>query len=179
MTTKRNFFQVIGKQLPNKFFDLIALIVAAIAVFVSVKQGNTQRNLTIANWQPQLVIEYIKTNYEIKKGFLLKNVGFGPAVIASFKYFRNEKEYDANIGYMEWLNEKGYSKSGILLGVPFEDVNYLTRGYVLSNKTEDNLFLLGTRDSLFYNSPTAQSLDSVIIEITYKGITQADKNTYY
>jgi hypothetical protein len=50
---------------------------------------------------------------------------------------------------------------------------------VLPNRTEGDLFLLGPNAPKYYGSETDSSLQEVIVEIEYKSITSADKNTYY
>jgi hypothetical protein len=179
MAQSSNFFSPILKQMREKFLDIMAIVVAVIAIVISTNQGKSQNELTLSNWRPMLAMEYIKSDSAIEKGLLIKNVGFGPAIIQSFRYYRNEEDYQKKISYQEWLNDSGFSRSGILLGFRFVDINYFTRGYVLANRTEGDLFLLGTKANNYYGSDTDSSLQKVIVEIEYSSIASADKHTYY
>jgi hypothetical protein len=100
----------IKDQIMKKFVDITAVVIATIAVVVSINQANTQKKLEIINKQPLLNIEFIKADSEIEKGFVLRNVGFGPAIIKSFRFYNNQEDYEKNISYHEWLDTNGNSR---------------------------------------------------------------------
>jgi len=155
----------------------MALIVAIAAVVVTVIQGNTQEKLEVVNKQPLLLIEYNKADSQEKKGFLLRNVGFGPAIIESFKFYRNQRDYDNNRSFHKWLDSIG---NGVFpMECCFDDINFLNEGYVVTTDQNPALYLLGTDTSFFYNSSTAKYMDSVIIDIQYRSISPFDNNIYY
>lgn len=180
-----DFLKHLGKQVANKFVDLIALVVASIAIFISINQGKTQKEFERINKQPLLNIEFIKVDNAYKKGFKLSNQGFGPAIVISFKYYLNKKDFenDSN-SFQKWLPYINDS-----LEYKFEDINFLTEGYIIGqNESSKDIFLLGTTanthiseayPSSFFDSNTAGFMEKLVIEIEYKSINPLDKYTYY
>lgn len=172
---------IIIQKLKEKFLDIMALLIALAAFIVSFQQGNTQKKLEVLNKQPLLNIEFIKADSQVTapmKGFLLKNQGFGPAIITSFKHYKNENAFQNGQSFHEWLNSDGISHT-ILMPFRFEEINVLNKGYVITNNTDGNIFILGTKQSNFFNTDTRKSMDSVIIEIEYKSISPFDTHIYY
>lgn len=182
----KKYLGTIWSQLGKKFVELMALLVAAIAVMISVKQGDVQKEVERVNKQPLLQIEYSKANYQKVKGFEVKNVGYGPAIIKSFKVFKNKIEKEkGKIASKDWeplLDIK-------TLQFKFEYVNYLAEGYVMGEKEGDNqIHLLGTSATELWSGEKAfqysgskidSTLSNVIIDIEYKSINPLDEYTYF
>jgi len=181
----KNFIKKLSIQIGNKFVDLIAIIVACIAIIISINQGISQKEFERINKQPLLNIEFIKVDDATKKGIRLSNLGFGPAIIKSFKYYLNEKDVgNASKTYYKWLPRIEDS-----LEFKFEDINYLAEGNIIGEKdSNEDIFLLGTSARIylskenpgtFYNSKTARFIAGIVIEIEYQSINPIDQYTYY
>ena len=165
--------------LKYKGIDLLALVVSIVAIIVTFTQGSSQTKLAKASLQPHLTIELIKVDSEPKKGILLKNVGNGPAIITSFKYYKDRKDFENKISHQEWIYPGNKFMFEVDTTIIFQDINFLTEGYAVAHDPEKSLFLLGTNSGKFYDSPTAKSLEKIIIEIEYKSIIKKDKETYH
>jgi hypothetical protein len=173
----KRLFQSALTQLGNKFVDIMALIIAIAAVVVSVRQSETQTKIEILNKQPLLLLMLIRQEApDDKNGFLLKNIGFGPALIKSFKYYDSQQEYKRGASHQKWPHPKGYIGS-VYVNFDFTTANDLEQDDVI--KLEETLYLLGTRDILFPYSKAADSMRGVIIEIEYKSLNPIDTTTYY
>ncbi len=181
----KNYFLLIWSQLGKKFVDLMALFVATIALIISIKQSDVQKEIERVNKQPLLLIEYSKANYQKVKGFEIKNVGYGPAIIKSFKIYKNKVEKDKGLASDDWapfLNTE-------MLQFKFEYVNYLADGYIMGEKENDNkIHLLGTSGDELWNDEeliqySGSKIDSIlaniIIDIEYKSINPLDEYTYF
>ncbi|MDJ1480643.1 hypothetical protein QNI16_09115 [Cytophagaceae bacterium YF14B1] len=171
-------------QLQEHIVDLAALFVSILALVVSCSQ---QKDIQIAEYRPLLVIEFLKKDSEPHKGIVLKNVGLGPALIQSFRYYKDESAWKAHKPDTSWIPT--YESS--LAPYTFQDLTVLEPNYVIGEN--QSLFLLGTDGQLlqpasdsasthntsFFNSVTAHHLESLIIEIEYKSIYAPDTQQYY
>lgn len=175
---ERKFFKTIGEQFSKKFVDIMALVVAIAAVTISMVQVNMQREFERIKQQPVLSIEFHRVDSEPMKGFKLSNVGYGPAVIKSFKYYLNDSDFRDDSSHIQWnTNAPPFTE------LKFEKINYFTEGYIIAEK---ELFILGTTASVrfvdnpisFYTSLTAKVMDSIIIEIEYTSMNPLDEYTY-
>lgn len=179
MNRRRNNFIInLINQAKEKFIDLMALLISAVAVFISIRQGYTQEGLEISNKQPLLNIEFIKgDSSKIPKGLLLNNFGFGPAIIKSFKIYKNNRDYEKNRGFNTWSDSSG----DFLLPFQFyfDEAVFLNPSYVIPTNPREPLYLLAKDTLDFYNTATRHNMDSLIIEIEYESMSPLDKNTIY
>ncbi|WP_040006195.1 hypothetical protein [Fibrisoma limi] len=184
MSRSNNFIKAVIEQFKNNFIDIIALIVAVIAVIISIQQGESQKKMTLAGWQPVLAIELLKAGLKIDstnlKGILLRNVGFGPAEIKEFRYYKDSTAYENKIYNQKWLNESDkFISFSSLDGFGWSEINFLNEGYVLPREVGDNkLYLLGTPKPI-YETSVRPVLENIIIEIKYKSLSSEDTTTYY
>ncbi|WP_136465217.1 hypothetical protein [Flagellimonas onchidii] len=178
----RTIISVVGR----KFVDIMALVVAFIAVLISINQSKTQKEIERINKQPLLQITFIKVDSETKKGFKLTNLGFGPAIIKSYRYYLNMEDYKNG------TNEKSKWIPALesKLEFIFEDINNLNENYVVGEKDSDkDVFLLGTtakyttsesiKPMMFFNSNTSKVMDNIVIEIEYTSMNPLDEYYYY
>jgi hypothetical protein len=174
----KKFLINLGNQAKEKFIDLMALFISTVAVFISIRQGTTQKRLEILNKQPLLNIEFIKhDSSKIAKGLLVNNVGFGPAIVESFKIYLNNRDFNKKLAYSQWLDSSG----NFIFPVEyyFDDIVFLNPGYVLTTDPREPLYLLAKDTTRFYPLRSRQYMDSLIIEIEYKSISPFDNTMYY
>lgn len=179
-----NYIKKLGAIIGEKFVDLMALLVAVLAVIITINQGSTQKEFERLNKQPLLNIEFIKVDDATKKGLKLSNLGFGPAIIRSFNYYLNEEDFIRKKNkYYQWLPHIEDSLQFVFT------LNYLTDGFVLGEKDSyKDIFLLETtgqhyvskeNPGTFYNSNTKKFMERIVIEIEYKSMNPLDQYTYY
>jgi hypothetical protein len=158
----------------------MAVVVAIIAVVITFIQGQTQKQLQITSWKPVLVMELIKSDADSTKGFLLKNVGFGPAEVVSFRYYKDSNAFEQQEWNEQWLDTNGFFFLGKDMdSIHWDMINFLNPGYLLSSQPGDNtLFLLGTKTPI-YNRNASKTLGQAIVEIKYISISKLDKDTNY
>jgi len=161
--------------LSKNSIDIAALLIATLAVVISLIQMKTQKNLEITNKQPLLAIEFLKVDEENKKGFTINNFGLGPAIIDSFCIYKNQRDYEKGVKYHEWLDSSNFFI--LPLTGKFEPINNLEPGFILASGR--TLFLVGTDTSSFYCTTNARYLDSTIVELKYRSISSIDDNIYY
>ena len=109
------FFVSVLNQLKAKIVESIAVLVAALSLWVSIEQGNTQKEIALMEKRPFLIIEHHRVDFEAMNGLILKNQGNGAAIIESFKIFRNAED---TVGSETWLPHVENQ-----LGFIFEKIN--------------------------------------------------------
>lgn len=172
-------------QLKEHIIDIMAVIVAATAVFISVNQSKIDNEYQRLDKQPLLYIEFIELDSEVMKGFKLYNHGFGPAIIKDFTVYGTKDDYEHKLNQ----GEDFLSTVGNKLGYFFNKMNNLPDEYVLAQN--DNLFLLGTDAQIFpknrpfidtingfYHSQTKKNMNQMVIEIIYESMNPNDKYQY-
>lgn len=174
--------------LKKNILDIVAVIVACVAVYISVVQGGTQKEIERVSKQPLLQIELTQANYEPLKGFRLSNLGFGPAIIKSFRFYLNEDEY---LNHPDRHHEAWLPTLTDSLGYIFERINFLTTAYAIGEKDSNkDIYLLGTTATQFsfgetefplnfFDSRTKHMLSNIIIEIEYTSMNPLDNYVYY
>ena len=176
------FFVSVLNQLKAKIVESIAVLVAALSLWVSIEQGNTQKEIALMEKRPFLIIEHHRVDFEAMNGLILKNQGNGAAIIESFKIFRNAED---TVGSETWLPHVENQ-----LGFIFEKINYLSKGYLIPGKGSEDIYLLGTTSNViingsgeqpgqYYGSATAQAIGQMRVEIEYRSFyDDLDKRTY-
>lgn len=153
----------------------MALVIAIAAVVVSVKQSETQTKIEILNKQPILLLELVKKETAEINGLSVKNIGFGPALIKSFIYYSNQQKYRQKLGHRKWPLIRGYTGT-VYVGFDFSRMNNLEQDDII--KSDEKLFVIGTRDRFFPLSTPAEKLSKTIVEIEYRSLNLLDTTTY-
>ena len=141
-------------------------------------QTELEKKLEIEKVKPVLQITFRKADSEQERGFVVSNVGGGPALITSFKYYLDSLGFVKKDNLKSWLNEYGYpfvtadTKD-------FSDWTILVEGHHIPPGKDNEIFLFKNNRKKFYNSQARKDLENVIVEIEYKSLTSLDDSTYY
>lgn len=180
----------------KSLIDIFALVISIMAlgytvfqhkqtVALQTSQTQKQEMLEISKSRPYFQIEFLKVDSEMDKGILLENVGSGPGVIYSFKYYVNESAYARGEFYNSWLRDeirfKNKSCSNLIFSEEnncFEELNILTNGYVITPGENGKIFLLREEDNI-YEKRISDDIANLIIEIEYKSLSPYDEEIYY
>lgn len=190
---KKTSLARLGHLFVEKIIEIIAIVVSICAISISIQTTDRQRlfetRLEINNSKPQLIIEFNKSDSNDKVGLLLRNLGNGTARIQKFRYYLNLTAYQKKDSSFNWVQPD----ARVFFPDPFyfEDINILTKGYLITATERSDLYLLGSekhlwRDGrisvnpkLFYETDTRKKIDSLIIEIAYESLNPFDSNTYF
>jgi len=186
------------KEKKKLLIDWLGLIVAVVSLgltgYIFQHSSKLNRDTEISQNRPLLNIEYFKNDSEEMYGLLVKNVGKGPAIIESFRYYANRSEFEdtASIPRNSWSPE--FETLWNNTNFWYDKLSTLVPGHVITPDQRSEVYLLGTRAlsynqiqegktsrtdrKSFYTSIDSKILDSVIVEIKYKSITSLDDSTY-